>query len=258
MEKSTKGLIILATPLLIGFLFGFLVGNCSGSHHATKKMLKAESNSEVVAASQDMTAEDTADSSEEYEEPQQKEIIYYTKTIPYSTYFNDLNDAHVELAKAVGLSKVPKNREDVVIKKLTHIKSNELYMVDTLRYSIPFLTKSAAAEIGTIGKAFTDSLKSKNFPEYKIIVSSVLRTQDDIDRLRRSGNPNASDNSAHCYGTTFDITYSRYYREVETDEFMQPYELTKVLAEVLRDQKESGRIIVKYEHKERCFHITAK
>lgn len=266
MEKSTKGLIILATPLLIGFLFGFLVGNCSGNHHATKKMLKAENKAEVVAASQDGTAEEealalneeSADSSEEYEEPQQKEIIYYTRTIPYSKYFNDINDAHVELAKAVGLSKVPQNREDVVIKKLTHIMSNENYMVDTLRYSIPFLTKSAAAELGVIGKAFADSLKSKNFPEYKIIVSSVLRTQDDINRLRRSGNPNASDNSAHCYGTTFDITYSRFFREVETDEFMQPYELTKVLAEVLRDQKESGRIIVKYEHKERCFHITAK
>ena len=49
----------------------------------------------------------------------------------------------------------------------------------------------------------------------------------------------------------------RYFREVETDEFMQPYELTKVLAEVLRDEKTLGHILVKYEKKEHCFHITS-
>ena len=78
-----------------------------------------------------------------------------------------------------------------------------------------------------------------------------------MTRLRKSGNPNASDNSAHCYGTTFDITYTRYSRDEETDEFMQPYELTKVLAEVLRDEKTLGHILVKYEKKEHCFHITS-
>ena len=104
---------------------------------------------------------------------------------------------------------------------------------------------------------FGDSLRSKQFPVYKLVCSSILRTQEDVENLRKSGNPNASDNSAHCYGTTFDITYTRYWRDEETDEFMQPYELTKVLAEVLRDEKKAGRVLVKYERKEHCFHITA-
>ena len=73
-----------------------------------------------------------------------------------------------------------------------------------------------------------------------------------------AGNPNASDNSAHCYGTTFDISYTRYFREKETDEFMQPFELTKVLGEVLRDHRNAGKILVKYEKKEHCFHITVR
>ena len=38
-------------------------------------------------------------------------------------------------------------------------------------------------------KPFNDSLRSKRFPEYKLVVSSVLRTGEDIARLRRSGNP---------------------------------------------------------------------
>lgn len=265
MEKATKGLIILATPLLIGFLCGFLVGSCSGSHHATRKIQKQAEKLEAaqlpvaIQEIEEVTEpEEPADSSEVYEEPQQKEIVYYTKKISYSQYFNDINDMHVELAKAVGLKKIPQNRDEVVSNKLSLVADNEYFMVDTLRYSVPYLTRTAAAELSALGKAFSDSLRRKEFPMYKFVVTSVLRTQEDLERLRRSGNPNASDNSAHCYGTTFDISYTRFFREEETDEFMQPYELTKVLAEVLRDHKEAGRILVKYERKEHCFHITAK
>lgn len=255
----------MATPLFVGFLFGFMAGSCSGSHHATKKAAAAEEPAEQIqfpVQMPDLTQiEDDAgqaDSSEIYEEPQQKEIIYYTNRISYSKTFNDINDAHIERAKAVGLKSIPKNRDAVVKDKLSLVADNEYYVVDNLRYSVPYLTSAAAAELNAIGKAFNDSLKRKQFPEYKLVISSVLRTQEDLERLRRSGNPNASENSAHCYGTTFDITYTRYFREEETDEFMQPYELTKVLAEVLRDQKNAGRILVKYERNEHCFHITAK
>ena len=100
-------------------------------------------------------------------------------------------------------------------------------------------------------------LTKKKLLDYKLVVSSLLRTEEDVKRLRRSGNPNASDNSAHCYGTTFDITYTRYLREDESEEFMQPYELTKVLGEVLLERKKAGKCLVKYEKKEHCFHITA-
>ena len=137
------------------------------------------------------------------------------------------------------------------------IEDSDYLMVDEMRYSVPYLTANAARELNHIAKAFNDSLVRKKFPVYKLVVTSVLRTEEDVTRLRKSGNPNASDNSSHCYGTTFDISHSRYFREEETDEFMQPYELTKVLAEVLRDEKNAGRILVKYEKKEHCFHITS-
>ena len=123
---------------------------------------------------------------------------------------------------------------------------------------MPYLTKNAAKELDAIGKAFQDSLRNHGLLDYKLVVSSVLRTEDDVLRLRRSGNPNASANSAHCYGTTFDITYTRYYREDESEAFMQPFELTKVLGEVLRDRRNAGHCLVKYEKQEHCFHITAK
>lgn len=265
MEKATKGLIILATPLLVGFISGLLVGSCSGRHHerkmAEKRAAELVEQPVIPIAIPDVLAEEAGqqeDSSEVYEEPQMKEIIYYTERMSYSKVFADINDTHVEAAKAVGLKHIPKDRDAVVADKLTLVADNDYYVVDNLRYSVPYLTKNAAAELDAIARDFNSALTSKNFPVYKLVVSSVLRTQADIDRLRRSGNPNASDNSAHCYGTTFDITYTRYFREEETDEFMQPYELTKVLAEVLKKHKDSGKILVKYERSEHCFHITAR
>ena len=170
----------------------------------------------------------------------------------YGQVFNDINEVHLEKARAVGLRKVPEKRDDIDTQRLVRIDDSDYLVIDNLRYSVPYLTKNAADELNRIAVAFHDSLTRKQFPVYQLVCSSILRTEEDVANLRKSGNPNASDNSAHCYGTTFDITYTRYWRDEETDEFMQPYELTKVLAEVLRDEKAAGRILVKYERKEHC------
>ena len=249
MNKKQKALVILLTPFVLGFLLGLLVGGgCS------RKDRKAdETRTEQIIEEADAAADDvdgTGDSTA-------KEIIYYTRMIPYSQTFNDINDVHLAKAKAVGLRKIPGKRDDIDLRRLIRIEDSDDLVIDDLTYSVPYLTQGAAAELNRIAKAFGDSLRSKQFPVYKLVVSSILRTEEDVEKLRKSGNPNASDNSAHCYGTTFDITYTRYYRDEETDEFMQPYELTKVLAEVLRDEKKAGRVLVKYERKEHCFHITA-
>ena len=273
MKKSHKGLIILMTPFLLGFLLGFLVGGGCSRKKAEPAVSKAETE---PATAQDVTpaavddepyylesdsALDKADdSSDYYEEPQAREIIYSGRRLSYAKLFDDLNEDHLEVAKSVGLSSPPESKDeaDLKSKSLVKITDSEYYLVDELRYSVPFLTKGAAKELDNIAKAFSDSLKAKKLLDYKLVVSSVLRTEADVEKLRRSGNPNASENSAHCYGTTFDITYTRFYREDESKEFMQPYELTKVLAEVLRDEKNAGRCLVKYERKEHCFHITSR
>ena len=256
MKKSTLRLFILLTPFVAGLLLGFLVGNCSGRRHALRAEAKESASVvEETALSEEEMAQDSSDVDEE---PQMKEIIYYTRRIPYSTEFADLNEVHLQTAREMGLPRIPDTRDDAAMSELTEIVDNDYYVIDKLRYSIPYLTARAATELDAISKAFNDSLRSKQFPEYKLVVSSVLRTGEDIARLRRSGNPNASDNSAHCYGTTFDISYTRYFREKETDEFMQPFELTKVFGEVLRDHRNAGKILVKYEKKEHCFHITVR
>ena len=252
MTKKQKAIVILLTPFVLGFLLGLLVGGgCSRKTRAEKKEAAVQLDS--LIAEHDVPEDDVDGTGESTA----REIIYYTKLMSYGQVFNDVNDTHLEKAKAVGLRKIPEKRDDIDARHLVKVESTDFLEVDDLRYSVPYLTRPAAEELNHIAKAFHDSLTRKQFPVYKLVCSSILRTEEDVARLRKSGNPNASDNSAHCYGTTFDITYTRYWRDEETDEFMQPYELTKVLAEVLRDEKKAGRVLVKYERKEHCFHITS-
>ena len=261
MNKRQKALIILLIPFLLGFLLGILVGGGCSRKEKPRKPKAADT--ELVGHSQQEAAEEAEESEPAADDVdgtgvnEAREIIYYTRGMTYSKVFDDVNETHLEKARAVGLKQIPGKRDDIDASRLVRIEDSDYLVVDELRYSVPYLTAAAASELNHIAKAFHDSLALKQFPLYKLVVTSVLRTEEDVANLRRSGNPNASDNSSHCYGTTFDISHSRYFRETETDEFMQPYELTKVLAEVLRDEKAAGRVLVKYEKKEHCFHITA-
>ena len=92
-------------------------------------------------------------------------------------------------------------------------------------------------------------IQSKNIDEY-------------IQKLKKSGNPNASKNSAHCYATTFDITYARYdkikFKKLRRCESVEKETLKNVLGEVLRDLRKQNKCYVKYEVKQRCFHVTTR
>lgn len=146
-------------------------------------------------------------------------------------------------------------------KKLQHIETNDLYQVDSLTHSIPYLIPGAARLLDSIGNNFLDSLASKGLNPNKVIVTSVLRTKDDVKRLRRR-NVNASENSAHFYGTTFDVSWKRF-QKVE-DEDGRPLQdvsadtLKLVLSEVLRDLRKTEKCYIKYELKQGCFHITTR
>lgn len=268
MDRRKKAYTLLLCIFCTGFLLGLVIGVPCGRRSGRKAALAATSaqmrglpddNGSHMKDAEGGADEDSDEDMDGTGESAAMEIIYYGgRRIVYAKAFADKNDLHIAKAKAVGLHTVPETRDDLgSIKGLVNISGNRNYIVDELRYSVPFLSKGAARELDAIAAAFADSLKAKKLLDYKLIVSSVLRTEEDVNRLRRSGNPNASDNSAHCYGTTFDITYTRYYREDETEAFMQPYELTKVLAEVLEDRKSRGYCLVKYERKEHCFHITS-
>ena len=186
------------------------------------------------------------------------------KELDYATLFNDQNRVQLKSARKFGIKQALKNRDaaDDVKDSLVQIKNNSHYSIAKLTHSIPYLTEGAAGLLDMIGKNFLDSLESKGLNPNKIIVTSVLRTQEDIKKLQKSGNPNAVNNSAHCYATTFDITYARFdkikFKNLRLCKSVKPELLKKVLGEVLRDLREQKKCYVKYEVRQRCFHITTR
>lgn len=176
--------------------------------------------------------------------------------------FNDMNDTHLKAAKKIGIKPLESQNDIVSASKKLYmiggpLRFGEPYVVDKLSHSSPFLVKEAVTLLHDIGQAFQDSLKNKHLPPYSVVVSSVLRTDEDVKKLSKR-NINASQRSVHCYGTTVDISYKRFMKHDDEGKDAKQVHLKAVLAEVLRDLKKSGRCYVKHEVKQACFHITAR
>lgn len=182
--------------------------------------------------------------------------------ISYKRSFGDLNDVQLATAKKIGIRPISTREEAEEMKdRLIEIAACERYGLDSLTHSIPYLIPQASALLDTIGVNFLDSLENKGLNPNKIIVTSVTRTKDDVKRLRRT-NGNASLNSCHFYGTTFDVSWKRFEKAEDPDgrpmQDVSSDTLKLVLSEVLRDLRKADRCYVKYELKQGCFHITAR
>ena len=183
-------------------------------------------------------------------------VLSYSKTFP------DSNDVHLVDAMKYGVRTV-RDRDDAEQRKseLVYIAASPFYHVDPLKKSIPYLVPRAAVLLNDIGRNFFDSLFVKHIPLHQFVVTSVLRSEDDLEKLRQV-NRNTSENSCHLYGTTFDIGYNRYKRVASADGKVMPEvgndTLKWVLSEVLRDLRQNGRCHVKHEVKQGCFHVTVR
>jgi len=182
--------------------------------------------------------------------------------VSYNREFNDLNDVQLKVAQAIGIPIIADREEaEKMKKKLEEIEDCDYYTIDSLTHSIPYLIPGAAELLENIGRNFNDSLEAKGLNPNRIIVTSVLRTRHDVNRLRRS-NGNASENSTHMHGTTFDISWKRFAKQEKEGsrplQSVSPDTLKMVLSEVLRDLKDNGECYVKHERKQGCFHITTR
>lgn len=195
--------------------------------------------------------------------PQTVDAPHKIYSVPgFSVSFPDQQQVHLTSARRLGVSSV-KDRKEAERRKneLVYVGANPYFHIDKLHSSIPYLIPQAARLLNDIGRQYFDSLHVKGIPLHKIIVTSVLRTEDDVKRLRQR-NTNATENSCHLYGTTFDICYNRYLTVYDPREgerrAVKSDTLKWILAEVLRDIRLSERAYIKYEVKQGCFHITAR
>ena len=154
-----------------------------------------------------------------------KEVKHRIFSVPhFGNTFPDQQDVQILAATKHGVKPVQNRLEAENSKgKLVYVGSNPFFYVDKLNNSIPYLVPGA----------------------------SVLRTR----------NGNATENSCHLYGTTFDICYNRY-KQIQTREQprrqVQNDTLKWVFSEVLRDFRNKNRCYIKYEVKQGCFHITVR
>lgn len=179
----------------------------------------------------------------------------------FQNTFSDENDVQLVAAGRLGVKPV-ENRKDAAREKgrLVYVGSNPYFYIEPLHSSIPYLVPRAAVLLQDIGQSYYDSLQLKNIPLHQIIVTSVMRSKEDVHNLR-SHNGNATQHSCHMYGTTFDVSYNRY-RTVEAPgenrRKVRNDTLKWVLSEVLNDMHKHNRCFIKYEINQGCFHITVR
>ena len=175
----------------------------------------------------------------------------------YDRLFNDLNDTQLEAARKNGLSRPISADEAERDSRLVKIEPNQYYDIDKLTHSIPFVVPKAARLLEDMGKAFQDSLFNRGYNRnHRFTVTSVLRTEETVRQLRKT-NVNSTENSCHCYGTTFDISYFTYStpgvgKAASVDKMRQ------ILYQVAYDMQRQGRCYVKYEKQQTCLHITVR
>jgi len=178
--------------------------------------------------------------------------------------YRDFNAVHLKYAKRGGITPFKTNDdlekgigELLKTGNLVEITDNSYYRVCDLTYSHPYLTPVAEQFLEDLGQRFQEKLDENRLPEYYFQISSLLRTKENQKRLSHS-NRNASPNSSHMYGTTFDIPY---FTLVKRTLFWEEAEVTdgrasKLLSKAIGELRYEGRCVVVTERNETCFHIT--
>ena len=175
----------------------------------------------------------------------------------YSRIFNDLNEVQLDAARRNGLKKFLNREQIEASNELVQISTCDYYHIQKLTHSVPYLVPKAAQLLEDMGRAFQDSLFNRGYSRnHKFIVTSVLRTPESVRELQKS-NVNSTTNSAHCYGTTIDISYY-HFKAPETGKIASEQKMEQVLMQVAYDMHRQNRCYIKYEKQQACLHITVR
>lgn len=188
--------------------------------------------------------------------------INATAPITPQKKLNDQNDIQLQHAQANGLKKLFETDEDFEsqIDSLTQnfilveVTDNKFYQLKNLTHSMPYLVPEALDLLNEIGYRFQERLSEKKYKNYRLRITSLLRTIDSQTKLSRR-NFNAAEHSAHLYGTTFDISYKDFYNS-DNDSIESSYEGVITLNAVLLEMRQECKLLAVRERKQACFHIT--
>lgn len=128
---------------------------------------------------------------------------------------------------------VPEEDESFKIQKLTHSKA--------------YLNQTALLVLKEIStKFYTET-------QQQLSISSLTRTVETQNKLRRVNSNAAKGETSHAYGASFDISYSKY-----GDKVGRNYANERMLQIILDQLVEEGKIYYIKERRQPCFHVTVR
>lgn len=156
-----------------------------------------------------------------------------------------------------------------------------LWVLRDLTHSLPYVTPATRALLDRIAGNFQAQLAERGLPQYRLEVTSVLRTPASQAELRESNVNAASGVSTHEYGTTLDVGYDGYTAPavlpsidlpadsalaalarraaalaLERAAARKSRELQMILGSVLRDMQDAGLLLVTLERQQPVYHLT--
>ena len=173
---------------------------------------------------------------------------------------NDLNEIQLEHAQLGGLKHVYEtdsafqaNLDSLTTNNvLIFVQDCRYFKVDVLHHSHPYLVPAAVNLLKNIGVEFQKRLKERGMKPYRFMITSMLRTDESQNQLKRR-NHNATNESAHCYGTTFDITYKQFFNGDQPD--FSP-KVRAIFTQTLEAMRAQCRFLIKKELHQSCYHMT--
>ena len=179
-----------------------------------------------------------------YEEP----ITLVTgKGKPKQDYYRN----HVSSAQASGVGILDDSTSimDLVLSQdLIAVKPGKGYEIDEITHSYAYLTPDALRVLRKLGASFYEESNNSFFT-----VTSLTRTEAMQKKLRKRNRNATKNESSHCYGVSFDISYIRYNGERNWN-----LELRNKLEGILATMQKNGEIYVLKERNQSCFHITVR
>ena len=159
---------------------------------------------------------------------------------------------HLNAAKNhnLGLVKTKSHLDKLVNQgKLVKVKERGYgFRVSGLTHSHSYLVPKANQTLRDIAREFVKQT-GQNF----FVVTSLTRTLHDQDRLRGVNSNASSNDSAHSYGASFDISYVRFNHNLANNA-----KLERELDAVLRSFQNAGKIYYVKERLSRCFHVVVR
>jgi len=133
--------------------------------------------------------------------------------------------------------------------KLELLNQGAGYEVMALTHSHPYITPYSKIVLEGIGQSFQTLTDSNSF----FTITSVTRTPEQQNSLKKRNRNATSGISSHSYGVSFDISYIRFNGKKGGNR-----DARKKLEMILNEFQESNKIFFIKERKQSCYHVTVR